>query len=98
MIFKSIAATIQFHRPDLPIPVIESANSHDVIPLNPPFNFLSGKRQQIESKYSFEISLEGIPGIGELMLASFPPPNFFNDFEYDSWYFSIFFFFFLKRC
>ncbi len=29
---------------------------------------------------------EEIPEIGELMLASFPPLNFFNDFDCNSWY------------
>ncbi len=44
--FDSIAATIQFHRPDLPIPAIGSANTLDMIPLNPPFNFFAGMHNE----------------------------------------------------
>ncbi len=51
MNFESIAATIQFHRPELPSTAIADANAHNVIPLNPPLNFLSGIHQQIATKY-----------------------------------------------
>ncbi len=29
---------------------------------------------------------EGVPGIGELMLALFMPPNFYSHFDANSWY------------
>ncbi len=44
--FESIAATIQFHRPDLPISEIKDTNAYDAIPLNPPYNFFSGMNKK----------------------------------------------------
>ncbi len=51
--YESIAATIQFHRPDLPIPAIKDANAHDEMPLNPPFDLFSSILQRIVSKCDY---------------------------------------------
>ncbi len=93
----SVEATIQFHRPDLPLPLTNTKSVNDVIPLNPPFNFFLGKDLFLEiflkarlSYINNYIFVDGVFGVGELMLASFPPHNFFNssDYDHNSWYFS----------
>ncbi len=87
-----MVATIQFHRPDLPLHHITGAgkkNKDDKItPLNPPYNFYPGiiSFHLYFFLYVNGIIVEGVPGIGELMLASFPPKKFFLNFDAKSWY------------
>lgn len=67
---NSLQSTIAFHRPEL----LHLKSSGLPIPLNPPQYFFAGNHSCL--LYLFNVIPEGrIPGIGELMLASFPPLN-----------------------
>ncbi len=94
-------ATIHFHRPDVPLPVI--GDNTNIIPLNAPYNFFIGTRYTPFHSQTLctllcicflivvnMLLLEGVPGVGELMLASFPPLNFFHCFAANNWYISLY--------
>lgn len=65
----SLLATIQFHRPDL-LPGLAASSIQ--IPLNPPYDFFDSTYLHSVYYISYFLATGGIPGVGQLMLASFP--------------------------
>ncbi len=58
-----------------------------ITPLNPPHNFFPGILPiSLYDRLIEIIFTVGVPGIGELMLSSFLPPNFYSHFDANSWY------------
>lgn len=79
LFIDSLTGLIHFQRPDL----LQSHLSQSIIPLNPPVDFFPGiSPGLLFANLSTEYQ---IPGIGELMLASFPPGGFLKAELENSW-------------
>ena len=80
---SSLISEIQFHRPDL---LRENALRSNVIPLNCPLLCELNNNIQFSLTSSHFLKVIGIPGVGELMLASFT--NYFPTpiSEDEKWY------------
>ena len=92
----SLVATIHFQTPDV-VSEAEAEAVADYIPLNPPADFFRGNTSTylmfspanfsvLFGVFTFVHIVRELPGVGELMLASFPVDSDFNISSGDYWY------------